>query len=377
MPKRQVRINIRSLANSAAIREEQRHGRRHIIVPSATLPDDVVMNEIMYPADEIEKSFLGLNRTPAPLGHPMVNGQFVSARDPEGINLAWVGAWNENVRRENGRVFLDKVIDVQVAERSTEGKAVLNAIEAGDPIHTSTGLLCYLENAAEGSEHKYIAREIEFDHDAILLNEEGAATPEQGVGMMVNSEGEKIDVINSAIDAAEDSLDWAGMYLLDAIERRDKATAWERIKSAIMEALSGSERETTANTGDADMADEKQLEALSADVDAIKESLSNIGETISDAVTEAVKPLKDAHDEMVANQKAEEDAKRTKAVNALIKTGQWTEEDLADMPMTALNKLVDKAKPGKAAGINGAGGGGGDDDEFADVDLNAGMKEAS
>lgn len=375
MTKRQVRINIRSLANSAAIREEQRHGRKHIIVPSATLPDDVVMNEIMYPANEIEKSFLGLNRTPAPLGHPMVNGRFVSARDPEGINLAWVGAWNENVRRENGRVFLDKVIDVQVAERTSEGQSVLNAIEAGDPIHTSTGLLCYLENAAEGSEHKYIAREIEFDHDAILLNEEGAATPDQGVGMMVNSRGEKIDVINSAIDAAEDSLDWAGMYLLDAIERRDKATAWERIKSAIMEALSGSERETTANIGDADMADEKQLEALSADVDAIKETLSNIGETISTAVTEAVKPLKDAHDEMVANQKAEEDAKRTNAVNALVKTGQWTEDDLADMPMTALNKLVEKAKPGKAASINGAPGGGGDDDEFAEVDLNAGMED--
>lgn len=375
MPRKQVRINIRSLANSAAIREEQRHGRKHIIVPSATLPDDVVMNEIMYPADEIEKSFASLNRTPAPLGHPMVNGQFVSARDPEGINLAWIGAWNENVRRENGRVFLDKVIDVEVAQRSEDGRRVLNAIEAGDPVHTSTGLLCFLENAADGSEHKYIAREIEFDHDAILLNEEGAATPEQGVGMMVNSKGEKIDVINSAVDAAEDSLDWAGMYLLDAIERRDKATAWERIKSAIMEAFNGPERETTANTGDAGMADDKQLEALSADVDAIKESLGNLGETISNAVTEAVKPLKDAHDEMVANQKAEEDAKRTKAVNALVKTGQWTEEDLADMPLTALNKLVEKTKPGKAAGINGAGGGGGKDDEFADVDLNAGMED--
>jgi len=39
----------------------------------------------MYPADEIEKSYMSLNRAPAPLGHPLINSQFVSARDPEGI----------------------------------------------------------------------------------------------------------------------------------------------------------------------------------------------------------------------------------------------------------------------------------------------------
>lgn len=140
-----VRVNIRSLANAGAIRREKRNGRDVVIVPSATLPDDIVMNDIMYPADEIAKSFASLERTPAPLGHPMINGAFVSARDPEGINLGWIGAWNENVRRENGRVFLDKVIDVETASRSDGGKRVLEAIDNGGPIHTSTGLLALLE----------------------------------------------------------------------------------------------------------------------------------------------------------------------------------------------------------------------------------------
>lgn len=111
----QVRVNIRTLANTAAIRREKRNGRDVIIVPSATMPDDVVMNDILYPAAEIAKSFKSLERTPAPLGHPTINGAFVSARDPESINLGWIGAWNENVRQEDGRVLLDKVIDVEVA----------------------------------------------------------------------------------------------------------------------------------------------------------------------------------------------------------------------------------------------------------------------
>ena len=44
----QVRVNIRCLANTAAIRREKRNGRDVIVVPSATMPDDVIMNGIRY-----------------------------------------------------------------------------------------------------------------------------------------------------------------------------------------------------------------------------------------------------------------------------------------------------------------------------------------
>ena len=157
---KKVRVNVRSLANVAAVRKEKRNGRDVVIVPSATLPDDVVMNGIKYPASEIAKSYLTLNRTPAPHGHPKVNGKFVSAFDPEGLNVGYVGAWNENARQENGRVFLDKVIDVEVANRSADGKAILSAIEKGAPVHTSTGLICQLETVANCETHNAIARNI-------------------------------------------------------------------------------------------------------------------------------------------------------------------------------------------------------------------------
>ena len=124
-------------------------------MPSATLPDDVVMNDILYPAAEIAKSFKTLERTPAPLGHPSVNGKFLSARDPEGLNQGWIGAWNENVRQEGGRVLLDKVIDVERANQSEGGKRVLAAIDAGDPVHTSTGLLAIMDAANGDVPYKF------------------------------------------------------------------------------------------------------------------------------------------------------------------------------------------------------------------------------
>ena len=371
---KKVRVNVRSTVNASAIRKEKRNGRDVVIVPSATLPDDIVMNGIMYPASEIESSFMTLNRTPAPAGHPLVNGKFISATDPEGINVGYIGAWNENVRRENGRVFLDKIIDVEVANRSDAGKAVLSAIQKSDPIHTSTGLLCELEQSTN-ADYEFVARNIYFDHDAILLNEEGAATPEQGVGIFVNSkgEGEEIEVINSAIDSAEQDLDWAMESVARALERRQRAPLIERMKTALIEAFGGTERETKANTEKDDMADDKKLDELSAKVNTLSEAMEKIGETIGNAVAAAVKPLVEAQAEIQANQKAKDDAELNDLREKIVKANLMDEETAKELTLNAARKLAEKAKPGKAAPVAGGGFNTNADDEWAGYDLNAAL----
>lgn len=351
-----VRVNIRTLANAGAIRREKRNGRDVVIVPGATLPDNIVMNGIMYPAEEIEKSFSSLSRKPAPLGHPVINGKFVSASDPEGLNLGWIGAWNENVRRENGRVLLDKVIDVEMANRSEGGKAVLAAIDKGDPIHTSTGLYCMMEAANGDVSYKNIARNIQFDHDAILLDQDGAATPEQGVGMLVNSSGdpEDIEVINSALDEAERDLDWALDSAVRALEKRQRAPLLERLKSTLIEAF-GTGRETSANRKETDMTVSKeQFDELSAKVNTLSESFSTIGNTISEAVASAVKPLTDNLADMQANQKAKDDAEKAGLVEKVVKANLLTETVANELTLNALKELAPKAEPAHAAALNSA-----------------------
>ncbi|MDX0623056.1 hypothetical protein GOD36_25800 [Sinorhizobium medicae] len=352
-----VRVNVRSVANTKAVRKEKRNGRDVVIVPSATLPDNIIMNGIMYPADEIEKSYVSLNRTPAPLGHPTINGKFVSARDPEGINLGYIGAWNENVRRENGRVFLDKVIDVEVANRSPGGKEVLAAIEKGEPVHTSTGLIANLEAVSNASDHKHIARNIQFDHDAILLNESGAATPEQGVGMLVNANGEQeeIEVINSSLtEEADREIDWAGTRLVEALRRRENIGIWDKVKAAIMEAV-GSGRVPSTNRKEDDMpVSDEQFKSLSDEVKTLSESMAKIGDTIGAAVANAVKPLVDAQNEMVANQKTKEEAEKAELVVKVVKANVLSESAAKELTLNALKELASKAEPGKAAALNGA-----------------------
>ncbi len=376
-----VRINVRSVMNAAAVRKVKRNGRDLVIVPSATLPDDVVMNGIKYPAAEIEASFMTLNRSPAPLGHPIINGKFVSARDPEGINVGYIGAWNENVRRENGRVWLDKVIDVEVANRTQGGKDVLAAIEAGGPVHTSTGLVAKLEAVNGATDHKHLARSIIFDHDAILLNEEGAATPEQGVGMLVNAAGEdeEIEVINSVLSDADQEIDWAGSRLVEALRRKESLTVWGKVKSAIIDAI-GTGREPSLNAKEADMTVSKeQFDELSAKVNTLSDSMAKIGDTIAtavgNAVGAAVKPLTDNLTELQNAQKAKDDEELAGLVNTIVKANLMPEAAAKELTLNAARALAPKAKPGKAAGLNGAAAiTNADNDEFAGIDLNAGME---
>lgn len=354
----QVRINIRTLANSAKIRREKRNGRDVIIVPSATLPDDVVMNDILYPAAEIAKSFQTLERTPAPLGHPSVNGKFLSARDPEGLNQGWIGAWNENVRQEKGRVLLDKVIDVERANECEGGRRVLAAIDAGDPIHTSTGLLAIMDAANGEVPYKFTARDIEFDHDAILLDEEGAATPDQGVGMMVNRAGKEIEVVNSTLtEDAERGVDWALDHLAQALDRRERASWLERVKTALIEALKGSERVPSEQQNkDADMTVSKeQFEALSGEVKTLSESVKTIGTTIGTSVAEAVanalKPVTDQLEAQANSQKAKDDAELADLRGKIVQANLMDEDAAGELTLNAARALAKQAEPGKAAPI--------------------------
>lgn len=181
-----IRVNLRTTVNNADIRTVHEDGREYLVIPSYTLPDNVVMNGGLYQKSEIDSSFMSLEDTPAPVGHPMANGKFISAFHPKATNAYYAGAYNRNVRREGNRVYLEKWVDTEFAKNSIKGRELLEAVAAKQPIHTSTGIMLEHEPAANGDGYTWIARNMKFDHDAILINETGAATPEQGVGLMVN-----------------------------------------------------------------------------------------------------------------------------------------------------------------------------------------------
>lgn len=210
-------VFCKTKVDKANIKRESRDGVEHIVITSFTLPPDIVMNRVLYPADEVKSSFHTLERKLAPVEHPEFGGQFISATDPIAINNFYGGAWNENVEQmEDGRIKVDKVVNVQEARKTDRGKRLLdriNGIESGEdkrPIHTSVGVFVEVEEVNEpktnaaGDEYEWIARNMVFDHDAILLDSIGAATPAKGVGIGVNSKGDRFAVEYASLTDDDD-----------------------------------------------------------------------------------------------------------------------------------------------------------------------------
>lgn len=152
-----------------------------------------------------------------PIGHPMVNGKYVPSTDPEALNTYYAGAWAQNVSKANDKVVMDVYVNKAVADTKPDGKRLIQRLddmmsgENIDPIHVSTGLLLNKEQRAgesKGKKHSWVAHNLDFEHTAILLDEPGAGTPDEGVGMFVNADGQEADVEStSLIDAANSMKD--------------------------------------------------------------------------------------------------------------------------------------------------------------------------
>lgn len=209
-------IHVKSLAiNAANISTETIDGDEHIVIRGVVpVVDDVVMNGGLYPAAEINKSYMSIEGNPMPLQHPKIGNEYVSASNPRAVNKFHVGAWAENVRKDGDRVVMDMKINKRYASATENGKRVLARIDemqansSAEPIHVSTGLLLSREQnkgKSKGKSYSWVARNMRFDHVAILLDEPGAATPDDGVGIFVNADNSTEEVETETVDLASAS----------------------------------------------------------------------------------------------------------------------------------------------------------------------------
>ncbi|EMU6615603.1 DUF2213 domain-containing protein [Citrobacter freundii] len=246
---KRTRVNVLSVINSASnITLETIDGKEHYVVKDVCpLYDNCVLNGGLYPTEENDKGYLSLNEVPMPFGHPKVAGKHVSARNVQALNDFYIGAYSLNARKVNGRVLVDARVDKRFAEGSEHGKQVVERLDAMmngqsvDPICISTGLnLNKIQangKAPNGKNYGWIATNQQYDHIAILLNEPPAGTPEEGIGMFVNSQGEVMDVeqvnLNDASDCRRDGL----MNKIKFFMTNDDGMSFDEIASSLREAI--------------------------------------------------------------------------------------------------------------------------------------------
>lgn len=159
-------------------------GEDHLVVPVIAVKAKVLNGELL-PAEEIARFIEAWNGIPVTVGHPEVNGKFVSARSPEVFEQESIG-FLFNARFENDRLKAEMWIrlkDVENAEEDVK-KAVEN-LKRGIPTDVSTGYFAEVvpeEGTFNGEKFIGIQINIVPDHLAILPNERGACSWEDGCG---------------------------------------------------------------------------------------------------------------------------------------------------------------------------------------------------
>lgn len=239
------RIHILSAVNAANV---SKSGGTYTIKDVVGAVDQIVMNGMLYPGDQLAAGAATLEGKPAPAGHPKNSqGQFISALNGEALASAWVGSYCRNARHEAGRTLVDIVVNEAQARAHPDGAKLVERLDAAiagtnaDPIHVSTGLMANAINASGesmGKKYTRIATDLQYDHLAILLNERGAATPDQGVGMFLNAAGESEEVEEVIINTEPEDLRTRGlMGWIKRLIGNESEMSFDDISDKLREAL--------------------------------------------------------------------------------------------------------------------------------------------
>lgn len=225
------RVHIVSTVNASNV---SKTGGTYTIRDVVGAVDGIVMNGMLYPSEQLAKSAPTLNGKPAPAGHPKnPDGQYISAANGDALLSSYVGSVCRNARHVGGRTMVDIVVNEAQAKALPDGQAIVARLDAaingtsGEPIHVSTGLLCEpitAEGTSNGKPYQRIATNIAYDHLAILLHEQGAGTPSDGVGMWLNAAGQQAQVEQVAIPSGPEDkravglLGWVRSLLANSSE---------------------------------------------------------------------------------------------------------------------------------------------------------------
>lgn len=178
-------IALHSNAKVGKAQKRTSGGREYYVLPTVAIVEGV-LNEVLVPAKTIEKFYESWNGRPVPIGHPKLNGEFVTANRHDIADLVVAGAfWNVNYKA--GKLSGEIWVDIERAKGLKDGPRLLERIESDKPIEVSTAYwMEAFEEAGDwnGKPYQMVAESLGADHLALLLDETGACSLDDGCGAL-------------------------------------------------------------------------------------------------------------------------------------------------------------------------------------------------
>jgi len=216
--------NSYSLINTNAgytISVKKHEGEKHLVVPVVMMVEGVHNGShgpLFHPATELGKFPEVWNGIPVIVRHPQKNGMYVSANSPDIVDEQVIGRVY-NTRMEDGKLKADVWINENKAIKVYP--EILGYLHSGKPIDVSVGVFTEDELTPgewNGEQYIGIAKNHRPDHLALLPNEKGACSLEDGCGLGINKKGgdeeSVIETYRLSYKGTE-STEWSGVTLQD------------------------------------------------------------------------------------------------------------------------------------------------------------------
>lgn len=320
------------------IRRASLDGADYLVVPVIMARGDVVMNSGLTPASEFET--FAWNGVPVTLRHPQSEaGVFMSANTPDAIEKFAAGRiFNTTV--VDGQLRAEAWVHIEKAEALSPG--IIDRLEAGGPMDVSTGFFSDqtpAKGVVNGRAYDFVNSNLRPDHLALLPNEVGACSWDDGCGVRANQKDLRVKVQQA----------WA--VIAEALG----------LKAALVANSNEEKGDETEGQGDEAAAAAKEKEqAMNKE-----EIAAMVAAVLKDALPAAVAPILKAHAEQVAASidtalapvKALQAQKKAELVGKVVANSSITKEAAEAMDLATLEVVANglKTEAPIAADFSGRG----------------------
>lgn len=178
------------LSIHARARREKKDGREYLVAPVVAVVEGV-LNDRLVTMAELGKSLSAWDGVPLVIDHPTRDGVHISANEAGVPHYGFLTAPSVN-----GKFKAEAWWDVALLQTAGEaGETIIHNLENG---HTMEGSTAYFQDEEakpgvfKGVAYNAIARNIQPDHYAVLLNDVGACSIRQGCGICANMATNKV-----------------------------------------------------------------------------------------------------------------------------------------------------------------------------------------
>lgn len=307
-------------------REVVKAGRGFVVLDAVACVGDTAMNGILYPASVVANNSQDLVNKPAPLGHPMIDGQAVNASNFFIKGAYDIGAAVLNSTMSGDKNLAEIWIDKEVAERSDKGKKLLDMIANREPIGVSTGLKPVSMSKKKGvdkngNEYSQVINSFEYDHLAILIDELPAGHS-AGTYIIYNAETGEVENQGSQSAITNEENQMKHEFDLTDLSKGQRVQFQSLTVNEILEAVNAKKPQVT--------------------LEEAKQVVANSGLMINSADEGEFISKEDA--QLLANVKAETAERIQEMTDYIVANSDYTAEMLAnkdEAELLVINKLLD------------------------------------